>query len=86
METLGSFEIIEKAPQKYYQGIEELDENQMEITEEEFNSRRNAFIGTGEEELEWKALDGFLNGNRIFISCWGIRCQEFFWYRIIQTY
>lgn len=44
---------------RYYQGIKERDENQIEITEEEFNRQRNALIEKGEEKLHWKALDGF---------------------------
>lgn len=60
LESVGRFEVIWDDPPRYYQGIEEIDGNQVEITEEEFNSRRNEFIGAGEEELEWKELDGFV--------------------------
>lgn len=59
LESAGSFEVIWDDTPRYYQGIKERDENQIEITEEEFNRQRNALIEKGEEKLHWKALDGF---------------------------
>lgn len=64
LENIGRFEVIWDDTPRYYQGIKERDENQIEITEEEFNRQRNALIEKGEEKLHWKALDGFWDGKQ----------------------
>ncbi len=52
---LDELKAVEDNPALFYQIA---GENQMEILEEEFRSRRNAFTGGGEETFIWKEMDG----------------------------
>lgn len=66
LESLGVS--IEK-PLRFFRIMD--NEEQIEITEEEYNRRKERYTGLGKEEFQWKELHGFLVGGETCESLFG---------------
>lgn len=66
LESLG---VSVEKPLRFFRIMD--NEQQIEITEEEYDYRKERYTGLGKEEFQWKELQGFLEGGDTFESLFG---------------